>query len=389
MGKSKKIHILFVTSHNSRWVSFEWLCQCLNRDKFSVAFAVISKGESALVHYLQATGIPVYHISYLGAPNKFLNLYKSSIKIAQYCRDHQVDIIHAHFYGACIPSLVGAMLVGKKLRIHTRHYANPGATSSLSWMFRFNVYCINRLSEKIIAPSLEVKKYLVANEGVPEEKVSLIYHGIDLERFENVAGHEVETIRKKYQIRDDGPIVGVVSRFVHMKGVQYIVPAFLRLLEDFPKAQLVLATAQGDYYHEIKSQLGMLPDTSYVEIAFEDNIFALFQTFSIFVHVPIAPDLEAFGQVYVEALAAGVPSVFTRTGIACEDMEHKIHAWMVDFENSDAIYDGMLMLIKDQGLRLKLISQGKELVQRKYGLARMISSLERLYTSEAQQVACK
>src|SRR5256885_4070776 len=39
----------------------------------------------------------------------------------------------------------------------------------------------------------------------------------------------------------------------------------------------------------------------------------------VFVHAPIAPQVEAFGQVYVEAMAAGVPSVITRAGIRSEE----------------------------------------------------------------------
>ncbi len=43
-------------------------------------------------------------------------------------------------------------------------------------------------------------------------------------------------------------------------------------------------------------------------------------------HVTIGKHYEAFGQIYVEALAAGIPSVFTLTGIAPEIIEHEHNA---------------------------------------------------------------
>ncbi len=137
---------------------------------------------------------------------------------------------------------------------------------------------------------------------------------------------------------EDAPVIGVVARYEILKGIQCIIPAFRRLLEDFPDAKLVLANAYGHYAHQIRRLLrGMLPDHSYCEIQFEPDPVALYSSFDVFVHTPLVAGYEAFGQVYVEALAAGLPSVFTPSGIAAEFITDQLNAHLVPFQDSDAI----------------------------------------------------
>lgn len=123
-----------------------------------------------------------------------------------------------------------------------------------------------------------------------------------------------------------------------------------------------------------------LPQGSYTVVGFEPNLYALYKTFDLFVHVPIGPEREAFGQIYIEALAAGVPSIVTLSGIAPEIMRHKENAWVVPFEDSAAIYTGLKTLLLDTDLRNRLVNQGKKDVA-PYGIDIMVKRLEELYSS--------
>ncbi|MBL0274387.1 MAG: glycosyltransferase family 4 protein [Chitinophagaceae bacterium] len=143
---------------------------------------------------------------------------------------------------------------------------------------------------------------------------------------------------------------------------------------------LLLANAKhGDYKDEIAVLLSELPVNSYHEIVFEHNLFALYRLFDVYVHIPIDPELEAFGQTYVEALAAGIPSVFTNSGVAPEFIHHEKNALVVDFQNSEQVYQSILTLLNDADLRETLIRNGREDVKESFSLEKMISNLEKLY----------
>jgi glycosyltransferase involved in cell wall biosynthesis len=192
---------------------------------------------------------------------------------------------------------------------------------------------------------------------------------------------EIESLTKKYNPNGRRPVIGVIARYVHWKGLQYIIPAFESVLQQYPNAYLLLANAKsGSYKMEVDRLLSTLPADSYFEIEFENNLFALYRLFDVYVHTPIDPELEAFGQTYVEALAAGVPSVFTLSGIAKEFIQHGMNALVVDFKNAEQIHQSMIRILEDDKLRNALTTQGRTDVEKKFSIAQQITSLESLYS---------
>jgi len=123
-----------------------------------------------------------------------------------------------------------------------------------------------------------------------------------------------------------------------------------------------------------------LPEDAYTEIVFENNLFALYKLFDVFVHTPINSKVEAFGQTYIEALAASIPAVFTISGVASEFIIPNENALVVDYCNSKQIYNAILRLLKDKNLKDKLINNGKRSIQQ-FDLEKYIEKLELLYSS--------
>src|SRR5258708_24495739 len=175
-------------------------------------------------------------------------------------------------------------------------------------------------STAIIAPCTDVRRRLM-EEGVNPDRIEVVPKGFDVDTFHNVSEDRVHRLIKKYGIRAGRPIIGANARFIPTKGVQHIVEAFRRLLSAYPQAQLVLANARGEF-SEIRAGIACLPPGSYVEIPYETDNCALYRLFDVFVHVPVACWVDGFGQVYVEAMAAGIPSIFTKAGIAHELVRH-------------------------------------------------------------------
>jgi glycosyltransferase involved in cell wall biosynthesis len=170
----------------------------------------------------------------------------------------------------------------------------------------------------------------------------------------------------------------VISRYTEWKGIQYIIPAFAEIKKSFPNATLILANAQGDYEASILSLLTKIPVQAYREIKFEEDLAALYNLFDVFIHVPVDEHVEAFGQTYVEPLVAGIPSIFTRSGIAREFITHRQNAWLVDFRNSPQIVEGAITILNDTELRTILIANGRESVK-KFSLQDYLLKLENLY----------
>ena len=367
-----KIKVTYIVSEIDKALEFEWVAEYLNKDRFELSFILLNPGSSYLEDYLKKKGIPVKTIRYRGKKDYIAALLKTYF----FLRRHRPDIIHVHLFPAGRVGLVAGRLAGIRRRIYTRHYS----TYHHQYFPHAIKYdkLINGLSTDIVAIS-EVVKHVLKQEGVDEKKIVKIPHGFDLNMFYNPNPAIVQQLKDKYKTQGKFPVIGVISRYTEWKGIQYIIPAFKRLLETYPNARLILANTKGDYANIIKSILVDLPEDAYVEIDFEYNLAELYQLFDVFVHVPIDDHSEAYGQIYVEALAAGIPSVFTLSGIAHEFIKDKENAMVVPYKDSEAIYGAIIESLSNEELKSKMKENGKMGVKR-FSLNNMIAKLETLYS---------
>ncbi|MGZ3918762.1 MAG: glycosyltransferase family 4 protein [Bacteroidia bacterium] len=364
--------VIYIISHINKALAFEWIAQEINKEKIQLSFILLNSGPSNLEDYLEKNGFEVKRIIY---KNKY-NLPLALARTIRHLIKAKPDVIHTHLFDANIIGLVAGKLCGIKKRIYTRHHSSyhheyfPHAV-------KYDKLC-NVLSTDIIAISTTVKEILI-RENVAAEKISLIHHGFKIELFGEVDEKRILSLKNKYNKNTLFPVIGIIARYTEWKGIQYTISAFKTLLKDHPRALLILANAEGDYKNSLQRQLKEIPRDNYVEVKFENDLFALYKLFNVFVHVPINKHSEAFGQTYVEALAAGVPSVFTLSGIANDFVKNERNALVVDYMNSEQILQSIKRILSDDGLRTDLISNGKKDVLRLFPLNKMIFELEKLY----------
>lgn len=374
---SRKRKVVYIVSHIDKAIGFEWIAEGLDRDRFEISFILLNDQPSWLAGHLREKGIPVTEIRPGGKTRWPLVL----LKVMRVLRKTRADVIHTHMYVADIIGQLAGKICGIRTRVYTRHSSNE----SRKYHNKSKIdKLVNSCCTHILAISENVKNILVQEEKVRSGKIRLIHHGFDLDRFSQVSSEEIAVLQSKYNPSGKRPVVGVVARYSHWKGIQYIIEAFIRLRQDHPNALLILANAKkGDYKDELALQLSALPQDAYCEIVFEHNLFALYHLFDVYVHVPIDPELEAFGQTYVEALAAGIPSVFTLSGVAREFIVHEKNALVVDFQQSVPIYEAIQRILTDPGLRESMIKQGQSDVRIMFSLHEMIRKLEDLYEEGA------
>ena len=375
MQENKKIKITYILSDIDRAVAFEWITELLDRNRFDLSFILLNSSNSFIEEYLINKNVPIKRIRFNGMKDAMLAI----IRIFFFLQKNQINIVHCHLFPAAFCGLMASKLAGIKRRIYTRHYS-VYHHKYVPRFVKFDTF-LNKLATDIIAISNVVKNTLINLEKVKRNKIHLVYHGFKLELFEhaNIPSSRIFDLKLKYNPLHKSPVVGVSARFMHLKGIQYIIPAFKKLLASNPNALLILANANGNYKNEIRELLKEIPTESYLEIKFENDLFALFHLFDVFLHVPIDAESEAFGQIYVEALAAGIPSVFTLSGIATEFIVHQKNALVVPYRDSEAIYEAAKKIVSEPGLYNSMIEQGKKDVKELFSINRMMEQLTKIY----------
>lgn len=368
------INIAYVISRVSHSKLFEWTALALDKKKYRLVFILLHVEETPFEVFLRENGFKVLRL-HLDTRRHVLS---SAWRMRSILKAEKIDIVHTHLFEAGIAGQLGAKLAGIKRRIHTRHDAmihhdfHPGAVKYDRWT--------NRMSDEIIAITENVKAILVDLEHVPGSKVRVIHHGFRLEQYADVDEERIKAVRRKYLSRAAcSPVIGVVSRFIEWKGIQYVIEAFHAIRKTHPSAHLLLANAQGPYERELVKMLSDLPEESYSRIVFEQDIAALYKIMDVFVHVPVDARSEAYGQVYIEAMAAGIPSVITASGIIPECVTDHKEAIVVPFCDSKAIAKAVNELVQDAELRSKITHHAKKMVQDRFTLDKMIAELEKCY----------
>lgn len=368
----KKLQLIYIVSHVQKSIAFESTALAL-KPYYNLTFLLLNPGTSDLQKFLTDHNIPVKQIRYRDKRD----LVSAFFRVFIFLVTKRPQIVHTHLFDAQLVGLTAAWLARIRCRIYTRHTSNFHHVYQKSGV-KYDKLS-NALSTRIISISQATDVTLLELEKVAAHKVVKIPHGFELKQFYNISQSRIDAVRKKWNIPNLQPVVGVVARFIEWKGIQFIIPAFKKFKKQHPTACLVLCNAQGPYAHTVLTMLEDIPEANKIIIPFETDMAALYRVFDLYIHTPVTPLVEAFGQTYVEALASGIPSVFTLSGIAKEFVEHKKHAWVAEFQNTDSIYTGMKTLWSDLSLRNVLIENGKQEVALRFEWADMISKLQKVY----------
>lgn len=368
--------ITYIISRVDKALEFEWVVEFLDPSRFELSFIILNPSkESALADYAEAKRLKVKRIKYSSQKSFISALIKTWITLVKW----KPDLVNCHLPEGTLIGLLAAKFSGIKRRLYTRHHStlnhdyHPHAIKYDRWS--------NALASKIIAVSGTVKEVLVKKEDVAPEKVMVVEHCLDLDKFENVSKSDTDAVRSRNGIPKDRIVIGVIARYTKWKGIQYIIDAFSKLYEEHPDIHLVLANARkGDYIDEITTKLSQLADGSFTEIEFEKDLYALHRAFDFFVHTPIDSYSEAFGQIYIEALASKTPAVFSCSGIGNDILIDGKNSIIVPHKNSEAIYKGLLNLMQDRHLCEAIANSGYAMVQEKFPISRKIQQLEEIYS---------
>jgi glycosyltransferase involved in cell wall biosynthesis len=164
-------------------------------------------------------------------------------------------------------------------------------------------YTVPRL-KALMVPSQAVKNDLIRLFQIPDEKISVVYHGVD-EAFFDAPPTATFLVRETYNLPDR--YVLFVGSVEPRKNLKTLVRAYSSLREEVQKEHpLVIVGPRGWKHAPILKAIGNLPHVHVAGYVRPALMPALYQSASLFV----MPSLyEGFGMPLLEAMAACVPIV--------------------------------------------------------------------------------
>jgi glycogen(starch) synthase len=98
-----------------------------------------------------------------------------------------------------------------------------------------------QVADRIITVSHAMRDDLIRH-GWPEPKISVVWNGVDPERYnpDKCNPEDVEKVRDRYGIKADEHMLFFLGRLTWVKGVRNLLQAMPLILEEYPKAKLVI-----------------------------------------------------------------------------------------------------------------------------------------------------
>ncbi len=265
--------------------------------------------------------------------------------LAALWRRHRLDIVHTHFRESNQLGVLLARAAGVGAVITTRrnqgHYRTKPELLSQK--------ALNRLTSLIIANSRDTMRWTMKTEGVPEEKIRVVYNAIDVDRFWRVADDVRSRYRVEIGVAPSAPVVGIVANLRPVKALDTFVRAAAIVAEALPAARF-LVIGEGDEDREDLRLLELCSDLNLSErlqfLGRRKDIPELLSTMNVGV---LSSRSESMPNAVGEYMAAGLPVVSTDVGGVSELVEDGVNGYVVPVGDSRSMAERILQVLANPG----------------------------------------
>ncbi|ENN96075.1 group 1 glycosyl transferase [Methanocaldococcus villosus KIN24-T80] len=344
----------------------------------------IITADHHLPEYENIRGVNVYRVRPLTHSHfltyAILMAEEMEKKIGILKRDY--DVVHCHdwmthFVGANLKHVVNMPYVQS---IHSTEQGRCGGIHSEDSRTIAGIEYLSTYEAcQVITVSKSLKDEICYIYNVPEDKVRVIYNGINPEEFDiEISEEERLAIRRNIGVYDHEIMILYVGRLTYQKGVEYLIRAMPIILSKFPNAKLVIA-GNGDmrgYLEDLSYRVGVRDRVIFLGFVGGDFLPKLYKASDI---VVIPSIYEPFGIVALEAMAAGKPVVATSVGGLREIIKHEYNGIWVYPYNPESIAWGVERVLSDEGLRKYIINNAKKEVYEKYSWMNIAKETVKVY----------
>jgi len=294
------------------------------------------------------------------------------------------DIIHCHGYGEGQSELaiLIARLRGRHVifspYMHIYPYRRPLRDLYDRTLGRF----FFNLSHRVQVSTEYTRQELLAL-GVDADRLCVIPHVSRPEVSANNAGR-IEAAKILYEAGAIGdPLILGVGRLIRRKGWEYTVRCLPAIVERFPAAKLLilghLLPGEEDFPGQLMHLAGELGVRDHIHILQNNRWELMREAYRLATILTHPSEVESFGIVLLEAMAAGLPVVaHSGTGLPCI-IDDGVTGKIVDVHDIPAYAEALLSLLADPALCLRMSAEGRRQAVERFGQAVVAPQLFMMY----------
>jgi len=220
-------------------------------------------------------------------------------------------------------------------------------------------------SDALIAVSNYTVGELTELYGIEEEKIHVIYNGVDINKFK--PRPDRAELRREFGLEEEKKVVLFVGRLYHRKGLEILLRSIPPVIQEFGDVKFAIS---GTGFKKKEQSLRNLAK----ELKIEDYV-----TFLGYVPDEKLPDLYAASDIFVlpaiyenfpfailEAQATGLPVISTKVGGIPEFLTDNENGFLIDPGDPAQLTQRMLTLLQDPKLAKEMGRRGRILIEEKF-----------------------
>jgi glycosyltransferase involved in cell wall biosynthesis len=226
-----------------------------------------------------------------------------------------------------------------------------------------------------IVVSNALKTKLILKRKIPMEKISVIYNGVELDKY-SPEQSDSNGLRRSLGIEKDCIVVGSIGRLVYQKGYQYFIKAAEILYGEKNKIRFIIV-GDGPEKENLKSlvKASGLSET----FMFTGQRFDIPQLLAMYDIFVLPSVLEGLPRVVIEAMAMEKPIVATDINGVREQLIHDRTGLIVPPRDPEALARAIIHLINDKKKANNLGRKARKSAKKRFDLKQTVSNIEKLY----------
>lgn len=195
--------------------------------------------------------------------------------------------------------------------------------------------------DRVICVSGAIKHYIQKHYHTPEERISVIPRGIDLEKFnpEQIDHAFMDAFIEKFDLKDK-TVVATVGRITQLKDLETFIRAVSNVHQHIPDlAALIVGGVREDkqsYFASLKALVRELGLEDVVHFTgSQSNVAEIYALSDVVVSSSKKP--ESFGRSVAEAIAMNTPVVATGHGGVLDIIQEGVNGYFYEPKDADAL----------------------------------------------------
>lgn len=293
-------------------------------------------------------------------------------------KKYNPDIVYAH------SSKAGAIARAADIGLRNRCVYNPHG-------WAFNMRCsakkkamytaIEKIAapfcDKIICISDAEKQSALDKKICREDKLQVIFNGVDIESYENGVRGVIK--RKDLNIPEDAFVVGMVGRMSPQKAPDVFVKMAKQVKDEVPNAHFIIV-GNGNQEDEIRKYAEDNGFSNSLHITgWVDNPMSYVELFDV---ACLLSRWEGFGLALPEYMMAGKPIVASRVDAIPNIIRNGENGLLVEVDDDIGASKAVLRILREDGLRKKIVAQGLEDVHNRFNARRVSEEHSKLFNKE-------